>query len=67
MSMKDSQFLIAGSSFHAGSLGSFRKVAEIAPAEFSIPAGFNAVPIEAAASFRRKTGCQWVSAANRIT
>src|SRR5258705_6929358 len=65
--MKDSQSLIAGSSFHVGSLGSFRKLAEITPEEFSTPAGPNAVPIEAAASFRRNTGRQWKSAANRIT
>src|SRR6266571_3775785 len=55
--MKANQSFMAGSSFHAGSLGSFRKAAEITPAEFSNPAGAIALAIEAEASFTMKTGC----------
>src|SRR5947208_1753324 len=49
--MNNNQSFMAWSSFHAGSFTSFKKEVEITPAEFSKPAGLNAVAIDAEASF----------------
>jgi hypothetical protein len=52
--------------FPRGIVPVLRKVAEITPTEFSSPAGFSTVPIDAAMSLTMNTGCQLRSAAIRI-
>src|SRR5947208_15262201 len=65
--MNACQSLEACSSFQAGSFGSFRKAAVIAPKASSGPAGFGAVAIVEAIWFNMNTGCQLRSAAIRTT
>ena len=55
-----------GSSTYLGSVGSLIDVAVIKPVEFSIPAGFSTVEIDAAVVLMKCTGFQPSSATFRI-